>query len=86
MCGFKFFDLTNAHAAAQKKSPFFLEKRSKMPHFTALICKSLIINGAGEGNRTLVSHRMEFIVDGWRKLNVRTQKVLSCSKVGIFLF
>jgi hypothetical protein len=22
--------------------------------FTALICKSLIINGAGEGNRTLV--------------------------------
>jgi hypothetical protein len=30
-------------------------KLQKPPHFTALLCKSLMINGAGEGNRTLVS-------------------------------
>ena len=29
--------------------------------FTALICKSLIINGAGEGNRTLVSAHFDVV-------------------------
>ena|SRR5580700_4000443 len=40
---------------------FFLSKDPlvyKPSRFTALLCKSLIINGAGEGNRTLVEiHR-----------------------------
>jgi hypothetical protein len=89
ICGFEFFDLTNAQASEQENGPVSprktLENASLYCTFTALPCKSLIINRAGEGIEPSF-RRMEFIVDGWRKPNVRTQKVLSCSIVGIFLF
>jgi hypothetical protein len=58
-CAFEFFDLTGAQASEQNKSLVFprktLETSSLYCTFTALIRKLLIINGAGEGNRTLVS-------------------------------
>src|SRR5580658_9012295 len=58
--GFSFFDLTeNLGAKRNEKRLFFLQESCKTLHFTctllALLRKSLIINGAGEGNRTLVS-------------------------------
>jgi hypothetical protein len=51
--------LTNAQASEQNKSPVFprktLENGSLYCTFTALLRKSLIIHGAGEGDRTLVT-------------------------------
>jgi hypothetical protein len=59
ICGFEFFDLINARTVEQKTAPFFSEKifeaTSLYCTFIALLCKSLMIHGAGEGNRTLVS-------------------------------
>ena len=57
--GFSFFDLTeNLGAKRNEKRLFFLQESCKTLHFTctllALLRKSLIINVAGEGHRTLV--------------------------------
>jgi hypothetical protein len=38
-----------------KRARFSLKNAAKYPILLALLRKSLIINGAGEGNRTLVS-------------------------------